>query len=102
MQVEYDPQQIVLGNYWMSFGQAMILGKCMAKVLMWVNNTGRRSTDRNHHLCDPPHIQPRAECYVLNNACILADLLFLSMELKNQEWLLSAKSRNKPGQEAAL
>lgn len=38
----------------------------MAKVLMWVNNTGRRNPDLNHHFCDPPHIQRLAECYILN------------------------------------
>jgi len=40
---------LALGNSWMSFGQVMILGKCMAKVLMWVISTGRRSTDANHN-----------------------------------------------------
>lgn len=32
--------RLVLGNSWMSFGQAMIPGKCMARVLMWAISTG--------------------------------------------------------------
>jgi hypothetical protein len=47
------------------------------------------------------HIQSHAKTE-LYYTYIPTDLLFLLTELKNQEWLLSAKNRSKPGQEAAL
>jgi hypothetical protein len=71
---------------------------------MWVISTGRRSMMPAAVLCGVPSYS--ISCQVLSTELhytyIPTDLLFLLMELKNQEWLLSAKNRSKPGQEAAL
>lgn len=96
---------LVLGNSLIFFGRAMILGKCMAKVLMWVISTGRR---RMMPVAVPCNFSSYSTlCWVLSTELLyytynLTDLSFLLMELKNQEWLLSAKNRSKPGLEAAL
>lgn len=35
------PEYLVSDNYWRSSGLAMIPGKSLGKVLMWVTSTGR-------------------------------------------------------------